>query len=134
MLKANWTLYEGGGRSAQVAQVAYSVEGLAHQVDEARRESLMQFDQALVRYEDAITQHALATRNASVSREALRLARLAFEAGRRQAIEVADVIAEAARAADEAARRDAQRWIERDRLLATAGVLLDRLGVALAPA
>lgn len=134
MLKANWTLFEGGGRSAQVAQVAYSVEGLAHQVDEARRESLMQFDQALVRYDDAITQHALATRNASVSREALRLARLAFEAGRRQAIEVADVIAEAARAADEASRRDAQRWIERDRLLATAGVLLDQLGVVLAPA
>ncbi|WP_332738598.1 TolC family protein [Hydrogenophaga sp.] len=134
MLKANWTLFEGGGRSAQVAQVAHSVEGLAHQVDEARRESLMQFDQALVRYDDAIAQHALATRTASVSREALRLARLAFEAGRRQAIEVADVIAEAARAADEAARRDAQRWIERDRLLATAGVLLDQLGVVLAPA
>ncbi|WP_332749470.1 TolC family protein [Hydrogenophaga sp.] len=134
MLKASWTLFEGGGRSAQVAQVAYSVEGLTHQVDEARRESLMQFDQALVRYDDAIAQHALATRNASVSREALRLARLAFEAGRRQAIEVADVIAEAARAADEAARRDAQRWIERDRLLATAGVLLDQLGVVLAPA
>lgn len=88
----------------------------------------------MVRYDDAIAQHALATRNASVSREALRLARLAFEAGRRQAIEVADVIAEAARAADEAARRDAQRWIERDRLLATAGVLLDQLGVVLAPA
>lgn len=134
MLKANWTLFEGGGRTAQVAQVAYSVEGLVHQVDEARRESLMQFDQALVRYEDAIAQHALATRNASVSREALRLARLAFEAGRRQAIEVADVIAEAARAADEAARRDAQRWIERDRLLATAGALLDQLGVEIAPA
>ncbi len=134
MLKASWTLFEGGGRSAQVAQVAYSVEGLVHQVDEARRESLMQFDQALVRYEDAMAQHALATRNAAVSREAQRLARLAFEAGRRQAIEVADVIAEAARAADEAARRDAQRWIERDRLLATAGVLLDHLGVVLAPA
>lgn len=133
MLKANWTLFEGGARSAQVAQVAYSVEGLADQVDEARRESLMQFDQALVRYEDAMAQHALATQNASVSREALRLARLAFEAGRRQAIEVADVIAETARAADEAARRDAQRWIERDRLLATAGVLLDQIGVVIAP-
>lgn len=134
MIKASWTLFEGGGRSAQVAQVAHSVDGLGQQVDEARRESLMQFDQALVRYEDAIDQHALAERTASVSREALRLARLAFEAGRRQAIEVADVIAEAARAADEAARRDAQRWIERDRLLASAGVLLDQLGVVLRPA
>jgi outer membrane protein, adhesin transport system len=133
VLKANWTLFEGGGRSAQVAQVAYSVQGLGHQVEEARRESLMQFDQAMVRYEDALAQHALATQNAGVSSEALRLARLAFEAGRRQAIEVADVIVEAARAADEAARRDAQRWIERDRLLATAGMLLDQLGVVLAP-
>jgi adhesin transport system outer membrane protein len=133
VIKASWTLYEGGARSAQVAQVGHSVDGLARQVDEARREALMQFDQALVRYEDALAQHDLAVRNAGVSREALRLARLAFEAGRRQAIEVADVIAEAARAADEAARRDAQRWIERDRLLATVGVLLDQLGVVLAP-
>lgn len=84
-----------------------------------------------IRLDDALAQHDLALRNAAVAAEALRLARLGFEAGRRPAIEVADTVAEAARAADEAAQRDARRWIEHAQLLAVAGVLPDQLGVPL---
>ncbi len=131
MLTARWTLFDGGSRSAQVDQVGRSVQALSHRLDDARRDTLRRFDQAVIRLGDALAQHDLAVRNAAVAAEALRLARLGFEAGRRPAIEVADTVAEAARAADEAAQRDARRWIEHAQLLAVAGVLPDQLGVPL---
>lgn len=131
MLTARWTLFDGGSRSAQVDQIGRSVQALSHRLDDARRDTLRRFDQAVIRLDDALAQHDLALRNAAVAAEALRLARLGFEAGRRPAIEVADTVAEAARAADEAAQRDARRWIEHAQLLAVAGVLPDQLGVPL---
>jgi outer membrane protein TolC len=121
-LGVNWSILDGGARSAARRQAEIAVERTGREIDDARRALEIEIDRAGRDYEQALREAATAKDNIAAAEENLRIVEDQYRAGLARTTEVLDAEATLAESRFALASQHYTAYLRQGVLLGSAGL------------